>query len=139
MERDRKMGRRWMMGVAVAILLGGCSSLSGIWSGEVDCGDIGGDVEIELEKDDDVWVGEGEWDCTDLWGYDCTQTFDTEIEKEDLDDGEWELDVNNSDCVVIVLGVPSQAGCTDPHDVYWDGRDTITGEWDVCDFELERD
>lgn len=123
----------------IALLLLACSSLSGTWSGDVDCGSFGMSAEIQLERDGDSWTGTGTMDCTDYVGVDCLQTYDVEVQKDERDKGDWVLDVNNSDCVIEIQGSRDQAACTDPDEVLWDGGDSITGEWDVCDFELQRD
>jgi hypothetical protein len=95
-----------------------CTPLAGDWSGE--------------------YVGEGWLDCTDAYGGSCEQSFELQVEPEGPL-GEQELDVDIDDCTYELEGTSGSGGCTNPDDVEWDGADSITGEWDDCDVELERD
>jgi hypothetical protein len=115
--------------IALVLLLASSCSLAGHWEGEVDCGSYDMPVSVDLEADGGEYTGEGELDCSNAWGGDCRQQFDLTVEPE----GGF-----GEDCRVDFGDGYEEGGCTDPDDVEWDGEDTITGEWNGCDIEIER-
>ncbi len=113
-----------------------CRPLVGDWSGDIECENYSMKLELSLEATADGYEGDGELDCTDGAGGDCTQTFDIEVKH---DDPATDLDVDLDNCVYELAGVEQDVGCDDPRRVEWDGGDAIEARWGDCDVELERD
>lgn len=115
-----------------------CASLGGDWAGEVDCGSYAMDVELSLAWTEGLHQGEGELDCTDAYGMDCTQRFEIEVETGSRH-GAQELEVDLDDCFAETATYTGAVDCDNPDDIEWDGGDRIDGDWVGCEVELERE
>lgn len=115
-----------------------CTPLAGTWEGDADCSGFNLPVHVELEPEGDHYVGWGSIDCSVLYGEECMQSFDIDLEQED-GPGDDDLSVDLDDCELHTLDGVEAVSCDDPTDMEWDGADAIEGDWAGCDVELERD
>jgi hypothetical protein len=136
----------------VVLTATGCGagpSLEGEWEGDLSC--TGGgyedesfDVMVELEREEDIYEGDGEIDLGAYEGMELRLEFSIELEKEEPR-GEQELDADLDDCDLYVGGDSDSMSDCEVEDVEWDGEDEIVAEvpyflgldWN-CEMTLER-
>ncbi len=117
-------------------LLGGCTTLSGDWAGEITCPESAVDIEFTLEADEgSTYTGEGVYGDA---GADCEIQFDIEVEAEKMM-GEQDLDVTFDNCKYVCGSDSESYECGDDIKAEWDGEDEITWDEDGCEGEVERD
>lgn len=137
-------------------LLAACSApLTGVWTGDIPCGDEDADgvipVELELSKiDATTYIGtgqigfEGEFEINGQWQeYVSTQWLE-ELEarlEEPRGAQEVELTADVVDCETTIGGQPSDQGCGNDSiewTLQWDGADTMSYDEGDCSGDITR-
>ncbi len=126
------------------LMITGCSSLEGDWSGEMECEEQTYFMDISVKSEGrNEYVGTGAIDDMTCFvtergieGFDCEYTFEIVIKTEKRG-GRQNLDLNMDNCGWAYSGGAGSADCGPVEDADWDGKDAMSLEFDVPDGQLE--